>query len=308
MSRVCALALCAAFVAAAPASASAREQGGGEEGPLPHRGEAALWSASASEVREWLAVEALEPGRPGDALPLDLMRELDIFQLTDLLLRHDALSTPVSWASHTFSHPELGVGLDRRLRALIEQRPRRALQEPLRFLLAHQQAHTVQLRTYSLASLTRPGARARIEAQADVLAGVAMAQSRALSRRPTGSLRADVERGIALDGRLGGPPCRRAPPEQRLRLASTGLAGGDFYAAAWSCRVADGDAELARLRDGAVRRALDLRNRNTRLPGFDPATCSADDVLDWALGVARTELRRAPEGSGRQGATAAHGD
>ncbi len=264
-----------------------------QEQSWPHRSGAELWRASADEVRERFAVEPLSPERPGDALLLDLMRELDVFQLTDLLLRHDVLATRVSWASHTFSHPELGVGVDRRLRPMLEAPGGRSLQEPLRFLLAHEQAHTVQLRLYSLASLTRAGARRSVEAQADVLAGVAMAQNRTLSRRPAASLRGDVERGLALERRLGAPPWHRAPSERRLRLAELGLAGGDFYAAAWSCRVAAGDAALEKLRESAAARALDLMRRNTRLPGFDPGTCEADDVFDWALGLARTELRTA---------------
>lgn len=277
--------------------------------PAAEDGEAWPWSsvlafrrADAAEVIDRLDVTPLVRGEALDARLVELRDELDSLQSIDLLLRYNGLETPVAWGRRSVAHPQLGIVLDRRLRAGVDltRQPERAA-EALRFVLAVQLARTLQLRTYSLESLSRTASLRHVEAQAFVLAGVLLSQNRGFGRRGGEHFRQDVERGIRLSARLRSPPWvrRAAPsPEQRRRLVLLGAQAGTFYTAVWNCRTIRAEPGNDRLVARVVRQIGSFLEADAGLPGFDPSDCQAEDVFDWSMRVARDSPGPSPAAPG----------
>jgi hypothetical protein len=273
----------------------------------------AFWQEDAARARARLELVPLDPQREVDRALLELMVDIETHQVTELLRRFSAVETPLGWGSPSGSlaHLDLGIALDRRLeRALEPASTRERLLEAARFLLAHQLAHLMQLQTYTLESLSRASNLRAVEAQADLLSGVVLAQNRIFAGRGWAGFRADLERGLGLSKELGHPlpPALELRDEERRRLVGIGVELGIFRSHAWTCLTNLGEPEggvyvrgavkastqtgqeVARLFSGSAGSGFAPRPEGIALPRLDPRTCDSEDVFDWTRRAAALAL------------------
>jgi hypothetical protein len=173
--------------------------------------------------------------------------------------------------------------------------------EALRFVLALQQARALQLRTYSLESLSRPDNLSHGEAQALVLAGVLLSQNRGFAGRGSADFKGDIERGLRLSSRLQGPPplIQAAPAlAQRRRLVLLGAQAGTFYTAVWNCLKLPGEPRNPRLVERVTRQIRGFQREVPGLPRFEAEDCRAEDLFDWSLEVSRAASAAPPADRG----------
>ncbi len=278
-----------------------------------------LWKAPADQVRARLQIEPMDPGAEPDRALLELMWNIEENQVSDLLLRIIALETRLHWSrvGRSFVHPEIGVWINRRLAAVALQAAERPpLLEVLRYVLAHQLAHSMQLRAYTLESITRPERQRRLEAQAELLTGITLMQNHLFTRR-TWRIPLVLENSIQLSRRFDsapGSPHFRLPDELRRALLRIGVEAGIYYGHVWTCVTNIGDWNTARVM--AVTRkeitrtreyidavfasgkskiaAFPPRPEELELPLFDPATCESEEVFDWTSRAAQFVLEAWP--------------
>jgi hypothetical protein len=195
-----------------------------------------------------------------------------------------------------FPAPPTTIGLGERLRERAGQAATPAsLRAPLSLLLAHHQAHGMQSRAYAEESFRRPGNRRLLEAQADVLAGMTLAQAATYAGRPVPELAREAPRAVAFARELGGAAGweeRPLPDRLRLRLLQAGRNVGIYYLKVWTCVTNLDEPETRAVFESTVRSLLADRRRNPALPEFDPRTCQAEDVFAWTLRAAARELAR----------------
>ena len=278
-----------------------------------------LWKAPADQVRARLQIEPMDPGAEPDRALIELMWDIEENQVSDLLLRIMALETPLNWSrvGGSFVHPEVGVWIDRRFAAAARQaaeRPR--LREVLRYLLAHQLAHSMQLRAYTLESVTRPEQQDRLEAQAELLTGITLMQNHIFTRRAW-PIPTDLENSIQYSRRFDSSndiPHKRLPDELRRALLRIGVEAGNYYAHVWTCVTNIGEPGNYHVMTGtrkAIKRTRDHvdevfatrspksavfppRPDDLELPRFDPATCESEEVFDWTSRAAQFVLEAWP--------------
>ncbi|MGH0028848.1 MAG: hypothetical protein ACQGVC_03590 [Myxococcota bacterium] len=235
----------------------------------------------------------MDPAEPLDRLILDAAADLDANQVTDLFLRLHALETRPHWFDGTGAFPDgdthIGIG------GALRGRDLASLRAPLRVLLAHHQAHGMQARAYTSASLHRPGNRRLLEAQADVLAGITLAQAQTYAERPMQELRREAPGAVDFLRELGGAAGWETPalPDRlRERLLLVGRNVGIYYLKVWTCVTNLDEPETREVFENTLRSIAADRRRNPALPAFDPRTCRAEDVFDWTLRAAARELAR----------------
>jgi hypothetical protein len=246
----------------------------------------------------------LDPERAFDQRVLELAAETDRYQVSDLLLRVGGLETSLRWFDGMGIHhfPPTAIGIGRNLRDVEwDEASLTNMSEPIRVLIAHHQAHNMQARVYTPESLAHPGNRELVEAQADVLTGVTLAQnwifeagsrSGGVARWSPSELGKAVVRGMALARKLGAPPGVDhliLRDRQRLKLIQEGRDAGVFYTRIWSCLTNIGDVdgqEMYEIAQGWLEDGL----ANPRLPRVDPKSCEGEDPFEWSLIAARRVL------------------
>jgi hypothetical protein len=268
-------------------------------------GSAAAAPVSAAPAPPVPELRPLDPERLFDAKMLELAAETDKYQVTDVLLRVGGLETRLRWFEGEGVHhfPPTTIAIGRNLRDVAwEEASLTDMSEAIRVLLAHHQAHNMQARVYTAESLAHPDNRQLVEAQADVLTGITLAQnwifeagarSGGVARWSPTELGKAVVRGLALARKLGAPPGidhLELRDRQRLRLIQEGRDAGVFYTRIWSCLTNIGDVdggEMYAIAQGWLEEGM---RRDTGLPRVDPKSCQSQDPFEWSLAAAQRVL------------------
>jgi phage shock protein PspC (stress-responsive transcriptional regulator) len=257
----------------------------------------------------------LDPEVAFDAQALELGREIDEYQVTDLFLRLNGLETRLRWfdGEGVYHFPPTTIAIGRNLRDVEwDEASLTNMSEPIRVVLAHHQAHNMQSRIYTPESLAHPDNRRLVEAQADVITGITLAQNwifevaqrtGGVARFSPSELGKAVVRGIALARKLGAPSGFEHPrvwDRERLRLLQEGRDGGVFYTRVWTCLTNIGDADGREMYELSKEWLEEGPRKNPNLPRVDVQTCQAEDVFDWSLAAARRVLAalESEEGAG----------
>jgi hypothetical protein len=273
----------------------------------------AFWQEDADRARARLELLPLDPGNGADRALLELMEDLETRQVVDLLRTFSGVETSLGWGSQrgSLAHPGLGIALDRRLQRRVESESKRdRVLEAARFLLAHQLAHLMQLQIYSVESLGRAANLRRVEAQADLLAGITLVQNRIFAERGWVGFRADLERGLELAREIGHALLPAPFPlrdEERRHLLRIGAELGIFYDLAWTCITNVGEPggerhvrevlkasaqtrqTVAQMFSGRPEPGFAPRPEGLALPRLDPR-CQTEDVFDWTSRAAGLAL------------------
>jgi hypothetical protein len=181
-----------------------------------------FWKASPTKVDQRLHTRPLDLNRPLDRRVRSIMDELD---------RLSQVSTDVYWADGygSHAHPQKGIGLDRKqLEQLVNTQSQSTVEDAIRFILGHEQAHMYQFKYYSN-GLDDPGRRRAIECQADILGGLAFVGTLFRERRPPENIdfKSISEHVVDLALKIGSPEwddqTTHPRPEQRARAVTLGM-------------------------------------------------------------------------------------
>jgi hypothetical protein len=192
-----------------------------------------LYSQSFNSLTEFWAASPAKVDQRLSARPLDLSKPLDkkVRGIMDELDQLNQMTTTVYWADGYGSnaHPQKGIGLDgRQLAQLVDTQSESSVDDAIRFILGHEQAHMAQFKYYSN-GLDDPQRRRAIECQADILGGLAFVGMLFRERRPPESVdfKSMSTHLVDLALKIGSPEwedqTQHPRPEQRARAVTLGM-------------------------------------------------------------------------------------
>ena len=183
---------------------------------------AEFWAASPAKVDQRLNARPLDLSKPLDRKVRGIMDEFDGL---------NQMTTTVYWADGYGSnaHPQKGIGLDgRQLAQLVDTQSESAVDDAIRFILGHEQAHMAQFKYYAN-GLDDPQRRRAIECQADILGGLAFVGMVFRAHRPPEAVdfKSMSAHLVDLALKIGSPgwedQTQHPRPEQRARAVTLGM-------------------------------------------------------------------------------------
>jgi hypothetical protein len=217
----------------------------------------------------------MDPRLPNDALVLGVMRELDLI---------NQMHTHVFWTTRiaTAAHPAVGISVNRKdFDDWSRKHKRSYLIDLLRFVLAHEQAHMLQYKSYDLRSLFLKENLRAMETQADILAGMSFSSVYLRVRDPDAYNQAVVAvKDFAISIGCWAASLESHPePPQRARAVTLGFVAAFQY---------NDFAAFKATSDTALRKSLEKSRENSSdLPNIDWTTNTIEGAWPWSNRLAK---------------------
>lgn len=246
--------------------------------------------ATSETVHTRLSTKPLDPSMPLDGQLLSLMKALDTLHATKTtVFRADGMGA--------FAHPDAGIGVDHdQIEAWRHELGPTQFHEVLRLVLAHEQAHMLQYRYYTRASVLDRRKTRAVEGQADILAGVSAVWLLLRERQDVVAGQAAIKKYRDFSLKIGCPlddQTKHPDSGQRARLVTLGLLAAFQYS--------DLDLYKRTKAEDALQRIVKGKVQNNDLPNFDERRLKIENVFEWSNRVAKQITRYVePKASGER--------